>query len=304
LDIDKLRSQTKEQAPPPPRESRSLLVPILAVVAVVSLLVAAVLLYATRQRVVGSDAHDVATAWIKTHQVIEAKLGDDLSFGFMPRGIIEEDQATLYYRLTGSDASGSVTLQVVLRDGDWVVTDATLKTAEGSLVLEMERDGEAGPDPQSEHHVLRGAGLINTGRVSEALKELELAVLADPHNPNAWYWRGRAWQEAGDADKALADFDKALELDPDLAGPHHGVGMVHVGKGEFEAALPHLDKYLELAPEDGMAWLDRGNAHFKLGDEGAARADASRSCELGFEPGCMALEKLGGAPSPAPEGTE
>ncbi len=72
LDIDQLRSQTKETAPPPQRERRPLLIPALTIVAVVAALVASILLYTTRQRIVGSDAHDVATAWVGSPAHVKA----------------------------------------------------------------------------------------------------------------------------------------------------------------------------------------------------------------------------------------
>ena len=295
MDIDELRSQTKERAPR--RDRRQLVSPILIVVAVIVLVGAGFLLYNAQTSITRSGAHAVAVEFIETSEVLHRKLGGGLEIGLMPIGNVSESTATITYRVTGVD--GEARVHVMLgKDGDsWRLDNAIMDDGvTGPLVLVQRQPGDQGdeyrPDPRSERHVLRGAQLVNSGRSQEALKELELAVAADHTNPEAWYWRGRAYQELDQAGPALADFQKTLELSADHTGAHEGAAEVLTGQEQYEQALVHLDRVVELEPEEGYAWHHRGYTQLMLGKAAEARADAEKACSLGFEPGCEALSKL------------
>lgn len=277
--------------------------PLVGAIAVLALVAAGVILYLTRQAIVSTEAHDVATSWVGTNEVVHAKLGEDLSFGFMPVGEVGDSEADLTYSLTGDQAKGRVQLTMAVQDGEWIVTHATLESPEGRLVIAEQQPEDLGPAPESEHHVTRGAQLLNAGRTSEALKELEQAVIIDAYNPDAYIWRGRVYLELGDLDKAAGDFNKARELAPELPDAYQGLALTSSLKDDYEGAMPHLDRWVQLAPDSGEAWQERGYAAFKLGKKDQALTDATKACELGFQPGCEALEALGGKP-PAPKAPE
>ncbi len=272
--------------------------PAVGVIAVLSLLAAGVVLFLTRQAIVSTEAHDVATAWVRTHQVVHAKLGEEIRFGFMPVGQVTDSTADLTLNLTGDQASGRVQLSMTHKNGEWVITHAILESPEGRLIIAEQRPEDLGPSPESQHHVTRSAQLLNSGRTSEALKEVEQAVIIDAYNPHAYVWRGFVQVEMGHLDKARGDFAKAIELDAGVPDASHGMALTYALKDDYEGAMPHLDRWVQLAPDSGEAWQERGYAAFKLGKTDQAIADATKACELGFQAGCLARDKLGGPPVP------
>lgn len=296
MDIDQLRSQTREIAPP--RERRSIIGPLLAAVAVGALVIAGVVLWLSRSAITGSDAHQVAVTFIEQDEVLARKLGDEITLGFMPRGTVRETddgggEAKIIYSVTGSSAEGRVRVVLERTEGQWELVSAVLDGADGPLSLEVdERRDPSLPSPQAEHHVLRGAQLVNAGRASEGIKELELAVTLDADYADAWYWRGRAHQEMDHWQRAYDDFESAIALDSELADAHEGAAFALGQLDRWEDALPHLDEYVELKPESGEAWLARGHALYKLDRTDEALRDLSKSCDLGHQPGCEARDKI------------
>ncbi|MBN2797603.1 MAG: tetratricopeptide repeat protein [Deltaproteobacteria bacterium] len=301
MDIDDLRAQAR---PGPPSDPPAAAIgKLLSKVAGVTLLAAALIgalgggawFWMARQAIVSTEAHEISVAYIEHNEILAQKLGGDLSVGALPVGEVGEDEARITYTITGSKRSAEVNLLLKNTEDGWMIRSAILDEGAGSTLwlVREDADQEAGkPDPRSEHHVMRGAQLINAGRSSEGLEELNLAISIDKTNADAWYWRARAFQEAGDFPAAQTDFEQSLALNPALPDAYEGLASVLGEQDLWAEALAQLDHFVALSPDSGMAYHVRSYAQFRLDHLEEARADATRSCELGYQAGCEALAQL------------
>lgn len=300
MEIEDLRSQTQKRRSPKrrgPRVSvRRIGTVLVTGLVLLVLLGGAGILFFLRQRMVTSEAHEVASYYVLHNDLVYKKIGTDVKLGFFPFGSLGDEASHITYGVSGSSGSGRVEVELAWEDGTWEVTEAVLDGPGGPVWLvtttEAADDGEYHPDPEAERHLLRGAQLINAGRTQEGIRELSAAIMADDQYAEAWYWRGRAYQEDAQYEAALNDFQRALDLDDNHADAHEGIAYVYGKLGQYEQALPHLDRYVELRPEEGRAWHARGHAHFQLHHTEQARSDATKGCELGYQPACDALQSL------------
>lgn len=299
MDIDQLRASTRTTPPPEPRESavgslfKRLLIGSAVATAALLLFGGVGWIWLSRNAIVSTEAHSYAVEFISANEVLRQKLGEPLSVGFFPDGAVSEQEASLIYEVKGSKHDGTVELSLAHGEEGWVVRSAALEEGGGaSLWLVRENDHSDGPDPRAEHLVLRAAQLINAGRSQESFEQLQAAISIDPRHAAAYYWRGRAWQEAHDFPQAQADFEEALRLQEGLADAHEGLAAVLGEQGNWTAALPHLDRAVALSESPAATLHLRSYAHFKLDHLDQARADAQASCDAGYALGCEALSQL------------
>jgi tetratricopeptide (TPR) repeat protein len=91
----------------------------------------------------------------------------------------------------------------------------------GTFLLDHDRAAEAIPFLQTAAttavnsaicHEKLGRALEQSGKVTEGVKELEIAVRLDPKNPNIHFELGHAYRQAGALDKARVEFSVSQEL--------------------------------------------------------------------------------------------
>ncbi|MBI5251564.1 MAG: tetratricopeptide repeat protein [Desulfomonile tiedjei] len=121
------------------------------------------------------------------------------------------------------------------------------------------------------------------GKLKEAVEVYTEAITKNPKSPEAYNWRGMAYEDQGDLAKALADFDKALELsnnygdaynnrgevyrkqnklveamndyrratelEKNFAEPHYNMALIFEAQKKNDQAVRELDIYLKLKPD-------------------------------------------------------
>ncbi len=110
-----------------------------------------------------------------------------------------------------------------------------------------------------------------------------LARIGEPKADN-WtvlYFRGIAYERAGQWDKAEADFRQALKLEPEQASVLNYLGYSLIEKRlSLQEALDMVRKAVELKPNDGYIVDSLGWAHYQLGDYQEAVKHLERAVEL------------------------
>ncbi len=100
--------------------------------------------------------------------------------------------------------------------------------------------------------VEKGEALYKSGAYTEALKNFEAVVEADPRNPHSYDARGSVYTALGDYTHALDDYNKAVELDSSFAQSYYNRGRVFSMLKEYDQALADLEKSVQLdAPHFG-----------------------------------------------------
>ena len=104
-----------------------------------------------------------------------------------------------------------------------------------------------------------------TGKLTEAIKESELAVQLDPLSMPNNLFLGNVYLFDKQYDKALKQHDKILELDPKFRAALEAKGWAYIFKGDPEMAIKYFKKYQKLtdSPLKGVTGL--GYAYAKAG---------------------------------------
>mmetsp|Transcript_1395 Transcript_1395/g.4776 ORF Transcript_1395/g.4776 Transcript_1395/m.4776 type:complete len:225 (-) Transcript_1395:101-775(-) len=120
------------------------------------------------------------------------------------------------------------------------------KREEAAAYLEEKIEADAmasGP-----HHRL--AALLGG---DEALRHLQMAVVANPRNVDARNDLALAIFRRGHWQRALAEFERCLAIDPEHALSHKNVAAVYAARGRYDDAIRHAQRATKLAPRDAQA---------------------------------------------------
>ena len=170
---------------------------------------------------------------------------------------------------------------------------------------------------QADGEMLAGMTALRKADHSTAERAFSNAVVAEPDNAKAWYYRAVSRMDAGDAQGALLDLDHALQLNPsdehallrraevfrDLGlkgratsdllrvlelranGPvaEHALlclGQLQVEQDDRVSAKRTYDRLVEIAPYNAHGWCNRGIVEAGLQMDEPALADLEKALEL------------------------
>ncbi|MEJ2717662.1 MAG: tetratricopeptide repeat protein, partial [Deltaproteobacteria bacterium] len=85
--------------------------------------------------------------------------------------------------------------------------------------------------------VAEGLDQHKAGNLKKAVTIYTEAIKKHPDSPEAYNWRGMAYDDLGDLDAAMADFDKAVSLSPEWAEPYNNRGEVFRKQGKYAEAM-------------------------------------------------------------------
>jgi tetratricopeptide (TPR) repeat protein len=103
---------------------------------------------------------------------------------------------------------------------------------------------------------LKGSFLGIRDMVNQAIELERRALAIDPGFSDAHMWLGTGLLELGRIDEAIAQIREALRLDPENSQAFQALARAYwVGKGDFKAAIPMFDRAIALNPEAGYSYL-------------------------------------------------
>lgn len=114
-------------------------------------------------------------------------------------------------------------------------------------VAAARRLGDVTPD-YAGVHVNLGVGLAASGRLEEAVAELETALEIDPGSDVAHTNLASALYRLGRLDEAEQHCRLALALNPGRPEAHYNMGVILAARGHHELAREHFRRALELNP--------------------------------------------------------
>jgi tetratricopeptide (TPR) repeat protein len=121
----------------------------------------------------------------------------------------------------------------------------------------------AGASEQSKR--LQGRGLIDfhAGRYREAMEIFDQAVVADPNDTQARYYRAVTRARLGDYATAIDDLRAVLELDPNFEEAALNLGVALVQTERYDEAIPLLERAHHVPDLEGQASLFLGIAQLR-----------------------------------------
>jgi regulator of sirC expression with transglutaminase-like and TPR domain len=174
--------------------------------------------------------------------------------------------------------------------------DMGLVDQEGRGKRVRDRDSRKDPTVSARKHLVRGYRLYRKGRLNDAVAQYSKAIEMDSKNPEAFYWRGRAWFRMEQYDQAMNDFKRAIALRSGYAEAWDNLAWLYLRRKEYPQAVACLTRSIDLNSNNGWAYHTRGRCYFQMGLLDQALKDASKACQLGFRPGCEAVERYKGSP--------
>jgi TolB-like protein/tetratricopeptide (TPR) repeat protein len=132
-----------------------------------------------------------------------------------------------------------------------------------------------GLSPNDAHaHYSYGNYLLLTGRVKEALRQMQLALSLDPISSAVAGGLGHALRFDGQLDAAIAQFKKAQIMDPNYGSNRQELTMAYLQKHMYSEAIIEVTKAVQLMDNigDPSAKAQLGFAYAKQGRPQEARA--------------------------------
>ena len=115
--------------------------------------------------------------------------------------------------------------------------------------------------------------LLNSGRVTDAIKGFQKALSLDPGHADLHVGLGNALRQFGDLAGALDSYGQAVVLRPDYAEVYTNLGNVAIELGDLDQAVGHHRRAAELKSDLAQAYHNLGATYHTARDyEKAAEA--------------------------------
>jgi TolB-like protein/Tfp pilus assembly protein PilF len=151
-------------------------------------------------------------------------------------------------------------LNAYLHDWDWKLAEKEFKT-----VLEL--------SPNHTDARMSYGGLLRvTGRMDEAITEIQRSLELDPLSLRIRLYLGITYYLAKQYDRAMEQFRIALERDPNLFLSYVNIGRVYIQKGQLTDAVDILGKAREIAGDHPLILASLGQAYAASGNKRGAKA--------------------------------
>ncbi len=129
--------------------------------------------------------------------------------------------------------------------------------------------------------VIEARELIHKGQFREALKLLEPAVLKEPNNYWALFFKGRCHFDLDEFDRAEAYCTACIALLPEFYGPYVNRGLARAYLRRWKEAKADFDHVLDRAPNLADTYFDRALVREELGDLKGAESDLATALDRG-----------------------
>jgi eukaryotic-like serine/threonine-protein kinase len=120
-------------------------------------------------------------------------------------------------------------------------------------------------DELAEVHFSLGSIYNDTGKVAEAIIELDRALQLAPNSDEGCRRLGDAYLANGQKEEALKAYQKAIDVSPYYWRNYESLGEVYFQSGEYEKALSAFRRVTELEPDNSFGYQDIGAVYFRQG---------------------------------------
>lgn len=128
--------------------------------------------------------------------------------------------------------------------------------------------------------IVRGAKLVEAGRLDSAEADFESAMAIDPASAWAYAGRGGIRLARNQLELARADYEKAGALDERNPAAVGGLGDIALREGRYQDAVDAYTRANYLAPSNLNAFLSRARAYVGLRDYDRALSDVDQVLRL------------------------
>lgn len=108
---------------------------------------------------------------------------------------------------------------------------------------------DACASPVFDEHFKAGTELYAKHEFRKAIKELNIAIEAEPNNFEGYYKRAKCYSETDSPEEGMPDFAKALKLNPNFADIWVSRALAHQRLKEYDSAIKDLKRAIEIDPK-------------------------------------------------------
>jgi eukaryotic-like serine/threonine-protein kinase len=119
-----------------------------------------------------------------------------------------------------------------------------------------------------------------TGRVTDALSEIERIIAQQPGNGDAYRVYGHALEKAGRPEEAEGAFRRAISLQPSDWAGYNDLSRFFYRRGRYEDSAAQAMEVIRITPDNARGYSNLGAAYWALGRRDDARANLERSIEI------------------------
>ena len=121
-----------------------------------------------------------------------------------------------------------------------------------------------------------------SGDVAGALSDCTKAIQLNPKSEEAFYERGRIYNEQKKFLDAIRDFTKVIQLNPKHYRAYYLRGYTNFLTANYQDAISDLNFSIELYQNSALAFWYRAEARIKVGDLEGACEDWDKAYRLGY----------------------
>jgi serine/threonine protein kinase/tetratricopeptide (TPR) repeat protein len=133
--------------------------------------------------------------------------------------------------------------------------------------------------------------LAGTGRLDDAVDELQRALALQPNYDDARRELGNVLASKGRRDEAIAEYRKAIGLRPNYWGHYSALGLTLFQAARYEEAEAAFRRVVELQPDSAFGYQQLGTVNQAMGRDGEALLNYERS--LAIRPSAQVYSNLG-----------
>ena len=134
--------------------------------------------------------------------------------------------------------------------------------------------------------------LDGTGRLGEAVDELQQALALQPNYDDARRLLGQVLARQGRIDDAVAEFRKAIAARPGFSGNYSALAIALYSASRYQEAAEAFEQVIELQPDNAPAYQNLGAVYASLGKHDRALELYERA--LSIQPTPQAYSNMGG----------
>lgn len=134
-----------------------------------------------------------------------------------------------------------------------------------------------------------GKSHLDNFRDEEAVQAFSCAIMLEPDNADAYFYRGIAYRDLSEFDNAIADFERLSELEPNGTASYGLLATVYRRQGSYEKCVEYSSIAIELVengentdenPPIDLDYLNRGRCYYYLEQYDTALENLDVSIEL------------------------
>jgi tetratricopeptide (TPR) repeat protein len=131
-----------------------------------------------------------------------------------------------------------------------------------------------------ENIIKKGQEEGEKGHLFEAVKAFSEAIKLEPSNPEAYYYRSRAFHNTGFFDKALNDINQCLALDKKYPSAMSHRGQIYSLKKQYDRSIADLTAALKFDASDTVSLIYRGDCFKAKKDYQKAMNDFQKAIDI------------------------